>query len=456
MQLPVSLLALASLATPLTASPQGLDGKTRVRVIESICAELDSSYVFPKVATLCAEHLRSELNEGKFDSVTSAGVFADRLTTALQSVSHDKHLRVRHQPGRAQVQREDPRLAALQQRREQRGRNYGFQKLERLDGNVGYLDLRGFADVDEGRETAAAAMAFLANSDAIIFDLRSNGGGSPEMVQFLCSYLFEERTHLNSLYWRPTDVTEEYWTLDSLPGKRVPEVPVYVLTSSRTFSAAEEFSYNLRTQGRATLVGETTGGGAHPGGTNPIGDGFLMFVPSGRAINPITGTNWEGVGVEPHMPVRAADALDTALADARGAARDFRQYKADELAAGWEEMSAQLQSAEACFKQGEIDDGTELLEAALDLGLELELHNGVSINALGVDYLERNELDAGLAALRFNADMHPESARAWDSLGDAHLRRKESKLALAAFEKCLKLDPRSVNALRRVKEMKGG
>jgi len=174
------------------------------------------------------------------------------------------------------------------------------------------LDLRSFSDTQFASETATAAMNFLSNADAIIIDLRANGGGSPQMIQLISSYLFEGRVHLNNFYMRPTDDTLQTWTLPYVPGKRNTTADVYVLTSGSTFSAAEEFSYNLKNLERATLIGETTGGGAHPGGNQRVNDRFMIWLPTGRAISPITNTNWEGVGVIPHIKVPAADALDTA------------------------------------------------------------------------------------------------------------------------------------------------
>lgn len=192
--------------------------------------------------------------------------------------------------------------------------NYGFRQVRILDGNVGYLNLTGFANVDErAGATAQAAMNFLGNADALIIDLRQNGGGSPSMIQLITSYLYgSERVHLNNFYNRPRDEHTQTWTLPYVPGKRRPDIDVYVLTSQSTFSAAEEFSYNLRNLERATLIGETTGGGAHPGGTQIATNRFTIWVPDGRAINPITKTNWEGVGVEPHMKVSANEALEVA------------------------------------------------------------------------------------------------------------------------------------------------
>ena len=173
--------------------------------------------------------------------------------------------------------------------------------------------MRGFSDVEYGGETAVAAMNFLSNADAIIIDLRNNGGGSPAMIQLISSYLFDSNpVHLNNFYWRPTDSNSQTWTLPHVSGTRSPDTPLYILTSSGTFSAAEEFSYNLKNLERATLIGETTGGGAHPGGSLIATERFMVWVPTGRAINPITNTNWEGSGVIPHIKTSAREALDKA------------------------------------------------------------------------------------------------------------------------------------------------
>jgi hypothetical protein len=159
-------------------------------------------------------------------------------------------------------------------------------------------------------------MQFLAHSRAIIFDLRQNGGGNPDMIQLLSTYLFDEEQHLNDLRSRPVNFTHQYWTLSYVPGQHMPDVPVYVLTSSRTFSGAEEFANNLRELKRATIVGEPTGGGAHAGQGMIINDYFGMFLPTDEAINPVSKSNWEGTGVQPHIAVPADSALDVAYLDA--------------------------------------------------------------------------------------------------------------------------------------------
>ena len=255
-----------------------------------------------------------------YDQITSARQFAEKLTADLQAVSHDKHLRVRYSYESIPVRKDDNREPTAEEReqiRRELGRiNYGFERVERLPGNLGYIDLRGFTPAEiGGGETVAAAFNFLANTDALIIDLRKNGGGDPNQVALICSYLFgSERVHLNDLHWRDGkgEKVEEFWTLKDVPGRRYEGKDVYVLTSNYTFSGAEEFSNNLKTLKRATIVGETTGGGANPGGGNRLSEHFGAFIPSGRAVNPITKTNWEGTGVEPDVKVPADQALHVA------------------------------------------------------------------------------------------------------------------------------------------------
>jgi C-terminal processing protease CtpA/Prc len=183
--------------------------------------------------------------------------------------------------------------------------------VQRLPGNVGYLDLRMFSGDPDAQATAVAAMNFLGHSDALIVDLRRNGGGSPGMIATLLTYLVEpgDRLNFNNFYVREGDRTTQWWTLPYVPGPRLHGKPLYVLTSERTGSAAEEFSYDVQTHELGTLVGQVTAGGANPGGMFRMNDHFAAFIVTGRAVNPITKTNWEGVGVKPDIAVPAEDAL---------------------------------------------------------------------------------------------------------------------------------------------------
>jgi retinol-binding protein 3 len=290
-----------------------VDGATRSRVIDGAIENLNEYYVFPDIAKKMEDAVRGHQKRGEYDSVTDGDIFANVLTKHFQEVSHDIHLRVDFSPFRWPDGPPEADPDAIAQYRKQMERtNCEFKKVEHLSGNIGYLKFDEFADPEVCGPTAIAAMNFLANVDAIIIDLRENRGGDPKMIALLSTYLFSKQTHLNDLWERKTDTTQQYWTLPYVPGKRLDDKPVYVLTSKHTFSGAEEFSYNLKNLKRATIVGETTGGGAHPVSGHRIDDRFMIGVPFARAINPISKTNWEGVGVEPDVNVPSTEALSTA------------------------------------------------------------------------------------------------------------------------------------------------
>ncbi|MBK8551859.1 MAG: S41 family peptidase [Ignavibacteria bacterium] len=247
--------------------------------VQSISKLLFDNYIFPEVSAEMEKYIKDKLAANDYSSISDPVKFSEELTKDLQSVSKDKHIRVEYNPDRIKKIKEsdnnqsnDMQAEFIQQLKRE---NYGFRKVERIGGNIGYIDFRNFGPGDLIKEKVASVMEFVEDCNALIFDMRFNGGGDPTGIQVITSYLFgEEPVHLNDLYFRPADTTEQYWTLKEIEGKRRPDVPVYVLTSSYTFSGAEEFSYNLKNLKRATIVGETTGGGAHPGGMNIVDDNF--------------------------------------------------------------------------------------------------------------------------------------------------------------------------------------
>ncbi len=280
-------------------------------IIDSISNAMNEIYVFPDVAKEMEALIRKKHKNGEYETLATLPEFTQQLTEDLRSISKDKHLSVRPLPPRAEGQtRRSPEEEKQQYIAQAKKRNFNFKKIEILSGNVGYLKFDSFVDAGISGKTAVAAMNFLANSDALIFDLRENGGGSPSLIQLISSYLFDEPVHLNSFYIRKTGETKQFWTQANVEGPKLTDIPVYVLTSKFTFSGAEEFTYNLKNLKRGTIVGETTGGGAHPVEfhafeTYNVG----LSVPYGRAVNPITKTNWEGTGVEPDISVPSEDAL---------------------------------------------------------------------------------------------------------------------------------------------------
>ena len=316
----LTILLIIGLSTGMKSqdNPTPVYVQEQALVIDSLVAMLNREYVFPEKAKEMGDLLQKNLKEGVYKQYVEPDKFGEKITTDLQSVSHDLHLRVMYGPeeiAQYRNQTENPDKEAVEKEtiKELSSRNFGFKEVKILDGNIGYLKFNSFVDAKYGAPTAAAAMQMMAYTDAIIFDLRDNGGGSPSMIQFITTYLMDDYTHLNTFYWRPTDELQQFWTLPYVPGKTMPKTDVYILTSNRTFSGAEEFTYNLKNLKRAVIVGEVTGGGAHPVEMMIINDNFGISMPKGRAINPITKTNWEGTGITPDYQVAAPAALDKAL-----------------------------------------------------------------------------------------------------------------------------------------------
>jgi len=281
----------------------------RQSVIDGVVRNLTEFYVYPDLAQKMADAVGENQKRGDYRAITDPDAFANRLTKDLQGMSHDKHLGVNYSPVKLPPDGEKPGPEQEVQFRKMMERtNCTFEKVEVLPHNIGYLKFNAFPDPT----FCGATVNFLAHVDAIIFDLRENGGGDPRMVEMVSSYLFDKPTHLNDLYNRKDDFTTQYWTLPYVPGATLADKPAFVLTSKSTFSGAEEFTYNLKNLKRASIVGETTGGGAHPVSGHRIDDQFMIGVPFARAVNPISKKNWEGTGVEPDIRVKAADALEKA------------------------------------------------------------------------------------------------------------------------------------------------
>jgi len=299
---------------PIENRPLAAD--VRAQTVRGVADALRTRYVYPDKGATMADAIVEKLKTGEYDAIVTEAALARQLTDDCRAITSDRHLGIRVAPkrGDAAPQRIMPPLD--QMRRE----NFTFKKTEILDGNIGYLRFDAFLEDDEAKVVASNAVGSLSGCDALIIDMRSNGGGSPEMVQYITSYLFDSKTHLNDMVDRDGKVVEEYWTLTDVPGRRPKSgVPVYVLCSSRTFSGAEEFCYNLKNLKRATIVGETTGGGAHPVDDERVNDRFVVRVPFMRARNPISNANWEGTGVEPDVKSNASEALDRAVELARAA-----------------------------------------------------------------------------------------------------------------------------------------
>lgn len=302
-------------------------------IVTTALSLLRANYVFPEVAGRAATAVEARLTAGEYDNLDEI-TLTDLVTRHLQEITGDKHLALRlgggppphpgpapGSPGpRPGMPGEPGNHEARRLAMRQRGRldNFGIRRVERLDGNIGYLDVRRVAVPANAGPAIAAAMELVTGTYALILDLRRNGGGSPEGVAFWCSYLLpeEEPAHLNDIFHADTAETRQFWALPYVPGSRYVDRPVYVLTSSRTFSGGEDFCYTLQALGRAELIGEATGGGAHPTRGFPVSSAVHIGIPFARSVNPVTGTNWQGTGVIPDVAVPEARARDIAYAKA--------------------------------------------------------------------------------------------------------------------------------------------
>lgn len=421
--------------SPIRAQENEISEEFQQKTIERLVSLMNERYVFPEVAEKTGKHLQMQLKEGYFKKHTDLETFAEALTESVQSINQDKHMRIRPNPPYKAPEDSPERMIEekLNMNSRMRSMNAGFKKVEKLEGNVGYLDLRGFANIDQARSLADNSMKLLENSDAIIIDLRKNGGGDPATVQYLCSFFFEEKLHLNSLYWREGDRTHEFWTLDKVGGKKMPDVPLFVLTSDRTFSAAEEFSYNMQTRKRATLVGETTGGGANPGGMMPLNDKLSVFIPTGKAINPITKTNWEGVGVIPEVKVDQEDALDKALEMAKEAAEEFR-IKNDEI------YTSALKNLFASFETYETNSDEKDLKRKIEVCHKIGVLSEQDINYLGYEYLMNNKKpELAEQIFKTNTQLFPKSANVYDSYAESLAANGKWEASIKNYQKAVKL-----------------
>ncbi|ADV66359.1 S41 family peptidase [Deinococcus maricopensis] len=273
----------------------------RASVVDAAAHALAEQYVFPDVGAALADALRIWWATTP-ERPDTPEAFCAAVSAALRAHTPDGHLRLRVKPEKHPHHGREPFASA-----------HGLTRAEILDGNVGLLELRGFFDVTAAAPIIAAALQLMAGTRALILDLRRNGGGDPACTAFLQGFFFAEPLHVNTFWHRGATEGVQTWTPSVLPAPRYLDRPVFVLTSRRTASGAEEVAYVLRHAGRATLIGETTAGAAHPGEFVSVHPHLELFVPGGRPVVPLTGGNWEGVGVEPHIAVPAAEALEVAL-----------------------------------------------------------------------------------------------------------------------------------------------
>jgi len=303
-------IIFAQNTTPLT-------NKSRSEIVKSISQLLLDNYVFSDTALKMSNCIKNKLKAGAYNKITDPVVFSDALTYDLHSVYFDKHMLVQYFPPENPTTIQNAVQTTNQEKedpfRKIKEANFGLKKVEILNGNIGYIDIKNFwADTLYGKETVKAALQFISNTNALIIDIRNCGGGSQQTVAMICGYFLKNATHINDMFDRRTNTTTQDWTKPDTSFTKLNNIPLYILTSNKTFSAAEEFCYVLGTLKRATIIGETTGGGAHGTFSQEAWNGIFISIPYWRPTNPITKTNWEVVGVKPDIETTSDRALETA------------------------------------------------------------------------------------------------------------------------------------------------
>ncbi|MFC1502453.1 S41 family peptidase [bacterium] len=281
-----------------------------MNIVNSCFTAFNKHYVYPEMIPRIEEFVRRKIVEGQYKNVSNLLELTKQLRKDFRYISNDRHIWIDIMQN---IPVKDSDVSDEDKIKELRKTNFGFVKFEILEGNIAYLRLDGFKNLDYAEKTAAAVMCSLAYSDAIIFDLRFNHGGNGNMVHFLSSYFFEKKTQLTSLYFREADSLATAWTDPNVPGKKLLQQPLFILTSKNTASAAESFAYTMKNYNRATVVGKYTRGAGHWNESYQFPQlGIFLEIPVARPINPVTNTGWEGKGVQPDVEISEKDALDKA------------------------------------------------------------------------------------------------------------------------------------------------
>lgn len=405
----ITLVLVFVSVTSLIAQNKEISKKEKAEIIKLISQNLLETYIDLDVAKEMTLELKSNEKSNKYKSITNPDEFSKIVTQDLQNVSHDLHLKLNYEPKRIdQSKRRMPEEMKIKRKKMMAMKmaevNYGFTEVKILNGNIGYLNLRMFADVEQGKEAATAAMNFLYNTNAIIIDLRENGGGVPSMMQLLSSYFTNSKpVLLSNFYERKTDAKTQLFTIENIDGKRMANKHLYILTSKNTFSAAEAFAYTLKHLDKAIVVGEITKGGANRTKRINLNDDYTISVPYIESIHPVTKSNWEGLGVHPNIVTNEKEVFVKAYLDA--------------------------------------------------INKTVTRNKSSIINKIGYEFLKENSIDEAIIVFKENAKLFPKEANSWDSLGEAYFHKRDKVNALKSYKKALDLDPSSASAKKMIDKL---
>jgi hypothetical protein len=422
-----------------SAQQKTINEKFKKETVLKIDSLLQVNYIFPDKAKLIGNHLKNSYKEGKFKKYDLLDSFAVALTKEVRFINNDKHLGIwpKFIPpvGEKKDVDKDSYEIYLHNYTDNRKHANGFREVKLIDSNVGYIKYNNF--IHETDQTIDSYMYLLENADAIIIDLRANGGGSPKTVQYFCSYFFKDPILLNTLYFRKDNFTEEFWVKE-VKGKKRIDVPLFIITGPKTFSGAEEFSYNMQTQKRATIIGETTGGGANPGEVFEINNQLEMFVPNGTGINPITKTNWESVGVIPEYKTTPEMAYDKALELAQKGAEAYRNKNAAESKSLYLNLQTTIdQQTKPANETDLIKMDQQLFNAVKNL-VKSDLYKEEDIDALASQYIKTKPFVTE-SILKSNSELYPNSPMAFLKYGDVLEQNGKKSNAIMALKKAVEI-----------------
>jgi tetratricopeptide (TPR) repeat protein len=447
--------AAASLAFAAGQGPRDLaDPSYKNEVLRKVGNVVENQYVLADRAEEFADEFRAKCASGAYASLVEPKAFAARVTADLAAITHDKHLNFRVvESSDAGEQAVSPLHHPVRYARLREKENTGFSKLEWVEPEIGYLELRRFYSFDQARELALGALRFLANARAIIIDVRENGGGSGD---YLSSYFLPYPTQLSGLYTRADDALTESWTRRDIGMEPRTDVPVFILIGPRTFSAAEAFAYDMQSRKRATIIGQPSGGGAHNVDLFRIDDRFELYLSTGRSVSPVTGGNWEGTGVIPDVPAEPGAALDTAMALARKAGEEYDRLREARVKKAVDEMQADLDLAVSFSDKGREE------EAATALGLLFQTARSVGfLSEFFVEVLAYNYRSGENNAMLFGIlnqalELFPRSSELQALLAAGHYSAGNKELALRHFKKALELDPDNRKAASMIQKLEKG
>jgi tetratricopeptide (TPR) repeat protein len=450
---PVFFLCLYPALFPAQGQTDRIDRSARCGIADKIGRLVETNFLFPDKAKSVADSFRRKSLSESYDSITTAAGLAEAFTRDLQAVTGDKHFSVRLKERNPGLDTGSPLRHPLHFLRLQQREHFGFTKLDWLAGNIAYAEIRRFYPPSAGTEMVKSVLKFISDADAVVLDLRENGGGDDGILAFFEGHFFGRPMPMTGTYHRKWDFLAEGRTREKIDGKRMPDVPLFLLTSSRTFSAAEYFVYDMKVLKRAVIVGEATKGGAHSVDLFEIDDRFEMFIPTARAVNPVTGGNWEGMGVEPDVLVPAGEALEKALELAGRAAAVYRKSRNDELDKAIIDMEEHLKRAERFFREGRNDSAEGALDSFLEIAGKHGLRSEFLIGILAYAYwIDKDEaiLDA---LLKRNTELFPSSSGAHEALAIAYWEQGKREAALIHFKKALEIDPENLNAAKWIKKL---